>query len=98
MELLADTVFLIDLWREQQKAGPAVRFAQQHHSETVGLCWVVYGEFLSGSLLAGQDTEMVLRFLNRYPVVHSDLPIVETYSRLFAQLKQQNKLVGPNDL
>ena len=98
MDFLADTGFLIDLWREVQHPGPATQFAQANARRQVGICWVVEGEFLSGSVLADHDTGIVTRFLSRYPIVHSNATITREYARIFADLRQRNQLVGPNDL
>jgi tRNA(fMet)-specific endonuclease VapC len=98
MDFLADTVFLIDLWREASRPGAATRFAKAHADRQVGICWVVAGEFLSGAVAASQDADRVSAFLAGYPVVQSSDLITAVYARLFAELKQQNQLIGPNDL
>lgn len=99
MDFLADTGFLIDLWRESGRpAGHATRFAQQHAGSQVGVCWVVAGEFMSGAVAADQDAGSIASFLARYPVVHSNESIVAEYARLFAELRKKNRLIGPNDL
>ena len=46
MDFLADTSFLIDLWREAKNPGPATRFAQANAGKQVGICWIVEAEFL----------------------------------------------------
>ncbi len=99
MDFLADTGFLIDLWREaRMPGGPATRFAQAHAHRQVGICWIVEGEFLSGSTLAGHDASIVTAFLSRYPVVHSNGAISRQYAITFAEQRRQNQLIGPNDL
>jgi tRNA(fMet)-specific endonuclease VapC len=98
MDLLADTDFLVALWREQRAPGPATRFADDHANESMGLCWVVAGEFLSGAAAAGQDIEAVGRFLDPYPLLHSSSATIRAYAQLFAALKGKNLLIGPNDL
>ena len=98
MDFLADTSFLIDLWRESARPGAAMRFARANTSRQVGICWVVAGEFLSGGLAAGHDGEQIAGFLERYPVVQSNPHIVGEYARIFAELKPHNNLIGPNDL
>ncbi|MDP6358396.1 MAG: type II toxin-antitoxin system VapC family toxin [Kiritimatiellia bacterium] len=98
MDFLADTGFLIDLWREARQSGPATRFAQANAHRQVGICWVVEGEFLSGTVLADHDTSIVSAFMGHYPIVHSNTAIVRRYSQLFAGLRRQNRLIGPNDL
>ncbi len=98
MDFLADTGFLIDLWREARQPGNATRFARANAHKQVGICWIVEGEFLSGSALASHDTTVVSTFLGHYPVVHSNTAIVRRYGELFATLRRQNRLIGPNDL
>lgn len=98
MDFLADTGFLIDLWREAVRPAVASRFAQRNATKQVGICWVVAGEFLSGALSAGHDAQMIASFLARYPVIQSNGHIVREYAALFAELKQRNQLIGPNDL
>jgi len=98
MDFLADTSFLIDLWREVGQPGPATRFAEANAHRQVGMCWVVEGEFLSGSVLADHDTGIVTAFLGRYPIVRSSSAIACQYARLFADLRRRNQLIGPNDL
>jgi predicted nucleic acid-binding protein len=98
MDFLADTVFLIDLWRERGNKGPATTFARTHSGQTIGICWVVLGEFLSGSIIAGQEALGADFFVGRYPVLHSSETVVKTYASLYARLKGKNQLLGSNDL
>lgn len=98
MELIADTTFLIDLWREQRKPGPATAFAREREGQTVGLPWVVLGVFFSGSVLAGHDPEALGAFVKQFPTVHSTDAIVLAYARLFAAMREARASVGPNDL
>jgi tRNA(fMet)-specific endonuclease VapC len=98
LDFLADTGFLIDLWREALRPAAASRFAQRNAAKQVGICWVVSGEFLSGAAAASHDPQTIAAFLNRYPVIHSNGPIVREYAMLFAELKQRNQLIDPNDL
>jgi tRNA(fMet)-specific endonuclease VapC len=98
LDFLADTVFLIDLWREAVRPAAASRFAQRNAAKQVGICWVVAGEFLSGALAASHDAQTIAAFLARYPVIQSNGHIVREYATLLAELKQRNQLIGPNDL
>ena len=98
MDILADTGFLIDLWREQERPGPAARFAAAHSDYAVGICWIVAGEFLCGSVLAGQDRDKIASFIDRYPIAHSDTATIRHYADLYAALRKQNSMIGPNDL
>lgn len=98
MDLLADTTFLIDLWRESSPSGAAVRYARANLKKQVGLCWVVQAEFISGAVIAGHDAEPVARFLSRYTTVHSTDAIIRHYADIYADLRSRNQLIGPNDL
>jgi len=98
MELLADTTFLIDLWREQRRPGRATDFARRSKDLAVGLPWVVAGEFLSGGMAAGQDGPALAGFLAGYSVVHSTDAIVRRYAELYAEVRREKLAVGPNDL
>ena len=99
MDYLADTGFLIDLWREARSSdGPATRFARAQAHSQVGICWVVEGEFLSGSTLAGHRPDIVTAFLARYPVIHSNAAISRHYAETFSSQRRTNQLIRPNDL
>ena len=98
MELLADTTFLIDLWREVGTPGPATSFGRAYASAQTAIPWVVAGEFLSGAAAANQDSELVRAFLSRYPVLHSDAATVRSYAAIYADLRKRSRLIGPNDL
>ncbi len=98
MDLLADTTFLIDLWREQRVPGPATAFAKRSSGLSLGLPWVVIGEFLGGGVLAGHDENILCDFLHQYSVVYSNELMVRAYAKLFAMARQKRLAVGPNDL
>ena len=98
MDYLADTSFLIDLWREARNPGHATRSAQANAGKQVGTCWIVEAEFLCGSALAEHDPHVVAKFLGAYPVIHSTSSMTRRYASLFADLKRRNQLIGPNDL
>ena len=98
MDLLADTTFLIDLWREQRRPGSATRFARKHPDRTLGVCWVTAGEFLSGAVDAGHDPDIIRAFLSRYPILQSGMAIAERYAALHSILRRSGRLIGPNDL
>lgn len=98
MDLPAETTFLIDLWREQRKPGPATAFAHRSRDLAVGLPWVVAGEFLSGGVAAGHDVRALAGFLGGYAVVHSTEAIVRRCADLYAEARRNRLAVGPNDL
>ncbi len=98
MDYLADTVYLIDLWRQGGSAGKAARFARRNSTKQVGISWIAAGEFLGGSVSANQDRERVSLFLSGYLIVHSEIEIVEKYAEIYADLRTKNRMIGPNDL
>jgi len=98
MDYLADTVFLIDLWRESRSPGPATAFARENAEKQLGISWIVAGEFLAGAVSTKQDQESSQRFLSRYPIVQSSPGIIRQYAELYAELRSQGQLIGPNDL
>lgn len=98
MELLADTVFLIDLWREALSPGPATAYAREHGSMQVAVPWIAAGEFLSGASVAGHEPDLVAAFLSAYPILHSDAATVRCYAEIYSELRKRNIVIGPNDL
>jgi predicted nucleic acid-binding protein len=52
MELIADTSFLVGLWRKQSWA---VGFAQSNRQRVPGIPWVVLGEFWHGARKASDE-------------------------------------------
>jgi len=98
MELLADTTFLIDLWREQRTPGPATEFARRSQGLSVGIPWIVAGEFLAGGAAVGHDGALLRPFLDRYMIVHSSVAIIEAYADLYAELRRTGRRSGANDL
>lgn len=98
MELLADTCFLIDLWREQRRAGPATAFSMRLRDTALGIAWVTAGEFLGGGTLAGHDPDLLRGMLARYPQVHSDEETVAAYARLYAHCRKAARAIALPDL
>ena len=63
MDLIADTTFLDGLWRRQAWA---LDFATGNPGKTLGIPWVVRGEFWHGAVRAGHDpAEVELTRLTR---------------------------------
>ena len=98
MDCITDTTLLIDLWREQDKTGPALKFVKLHGDLSVGLPWVVKGEFLRGAQLAMHSGEKVNRFLASFIVVWPNDEILFAYAKIYTDLKRINFMIGPNDL
>ena len=96
MDLLADTKFLIDLWREARAPGPATAYANVHLSsdcDFLGRCRRI------SLRRPGRRTgfELARAFLARYPVLHSDAATVRFRCHLRRPARAQ-RLIGPNDL
>jgi len=98
MDFLSDTTFVIDLWRERSAPGPALRFVDDHLNAVVGMPWVVKGEFLRGAWLAGHAHDSVESFLDSFLVVWPTERTLRIYAGLYAELRKENALIGPNDL
>jgi len=97
MDLIADTTFLVGLWRRQPWA---TAYAATHSQKSLGLPWVVLGEFWHGALRAGHDPERVRQFLSVGLPLTDASPVVASYARLCAQLHDQAvyREIGQNDL
>lgn len=97
MDLIADTSFLVGLWRSQPWA---VTYAKAHPSSALGLPWIVLGEFWHGALVAKHDPQIIQKFLS------IGLPLLETekvyplYAKICCELQQDStyKKIGQNDL
>lgn len=98
MDLLADTTFLIDLWREKRAPGPATSFAHRSSGFAVGIPWVVAGEFLAGGAAVGHPESLLRPFLERYAIVHTSASIIQSYASLYAALRKEGRSPGVNDL
>lgn len=97
MDYLSDTTFLIDLWRERQVSGPAMRFAAEHAEATVAIPWIVKAEFLRGAFIARQGEAAEL-FLKSFMTVWPGETTVRIYAELFGELRAANAMIGPHDL
>lgn len=97
MDFVADTTFLVDLWRRQPWA---TEFAQQEISKSLGLPWVVLGEFWHGATVAGHDPQKVEAFLRLGIPLLDTTPVISTYARICADLQSTKtyKVIGQNDL
>lgn len=97
MDLIADTTFLVGLWRGQFWA---TQFAKANPETRLGLPWVVLGEFWHGAIRAGHDSGMVSEFLALgIPVLETETAI-QTYARLCSKLQDTPayRQIGQNDL
>ena len=99
MDLIADTSFLVGLWRRQRWA---VEFATSHGSEILGIPWVVLGEFWHGARRAAHEDAEVARFLGLgQPILEAET-VIPHYAEICARLQTENpeayQRVGQNDL
>lgn len=97
MDLIADTSLLIGIWRKQAWA---VDFAKANANLSLGIPWVVAGEFWHGATRAGHDPEQVTRFLSiGIPLMETEA-VVPVYARLCSRLQDTEgyRSIGQNDL
>lgn len=97
MELIADTTFLIGLWRKQDWA---ISYATANSGKSIGLSWVVLGEFWNGSIRAGHDPARVTKFLEIGMPINDAGQFVGAYAKICTELQQNGhyRQIGQNDL
>jgi len=97
MELIADTSFLVGLWRKQSWA---IDFAQANRQRILGIPWIVLGEFWHGAIRAGHNSEVVRKFLLSGLPVYDVAPIIPVYATLCCEAQEKNfySEIGQNDL
>ena len=98
MDLIADTTFLVGLWRCQSWA---LDFAKGNPGIILGIPWVVRGEFRHGAVRAGHDAAEVGRFLSLgLPLDDADAAI-PFYASVAAGLQEGHpdiyQAIGQND-
>lgn len=97
MEFLADTTYLIGLWRKKK---PCLAFAADHSSEPLFSSWITEGEFLQGALYAEHDMAQVEAFLEQFQKVPLTRETITIYAEIGADLQKQGlyRQVGQNDI
>jgi predicted nucleic acid-binding protein len=97
MDLIADTSFLIGLWRRQAWA---VAYASVNARKSLGLPWVVLGEFWHGATRAGHDPVLVRGFLSVGLAILDPEPVIPVYASICAAMQgtQDYRDIGQNDL
>lgn len=99
MDLIADTTFLVGLWRKQRWA---LDFAHGNESAVIGLPWVVLGEFWHGAVRAGHEPSTVEAFLGIGIPLLDPNPVIPVYARICAELQGSDlktyRAIGQNDL
>jgi len=97
MDLIADTTFLVGLWRGQDWAR---QYAVANTGKSIGLPWVVLGEFWHGAVRAGHGEARVRSFLAiGVPLTDADA-VIPVYAQMCARLQDQAcwSAIGENDL
>lgn len=97
MDYLSDTTFLIDLWRDRVKGGPASRFADAHAGQVVAVPWIAKAEFLRGAFVVAQGAPAEL-FLKTFQTLWPGEVTVREYAELYGKLRLTNTMIGPHDL
>ena len=97
MDLIADASFLIGLWRRQPWA---VAYASAHAAKSLGLPWVVLGEFWHGAARAAHDPALVRGFLAVGVPILDPEPVIPVYGRICAAIQDAPgyREIGQNDL
>lgn len=97
MDGLADTTFLIGLWRRQAWA---VDYAKVHSGMRLGLPRLVLGEFWHGARRAGHEAATVRAFLELGIALWDAEPVVPLYVSLCARIQEEPayRQIGQNDL
>jgi predicted nucleic acid-binding protein len=97
MIYLADTNFLIRLWRDARRPEQFRNLIPYLQSE-IRLVWVVKAEFLRGAAIARHDAERVNTFLDRHKTLWPDDETLKLYVKVYTELSRANRLIGPHDL
>lgn len=97
MDLIADTSFLVGLWRRQSWA---LEYARENAGRSLGLPWIVLGEFWHGATRAGHDPVRVRSFLELGIPLLDPSPVIPRYAEICAELQDRDcyKKMGQNDL
>ncbi len=97
MDLIADTTFLVGLWRKQPWA---LDFACGNRQRILGIPWVVLGEFWHGAKRAGHDEAVVRKFLGTGLPIYDAASVVPFYASVCGQAQEGGfyTAVGQNDL
>lgn len=99
MDLIADTSFLVGLWRKQDWAR---QFASLHSGDVLGIPWVVLGEFRHGARRSGHDANEVERFLSLGLRLTDAKAVIPHYAELCAEFQNRDAgaygRIGQNDL
>ena len=96
-DFLFDTCFLIDLERELRRgAGKARTFLQGNASARAYITWTIAGEFAEG--FGDIRDPVCAAMLQRFEILAMDEATAGQYARITKVLRNQNQLIGTNDL
>jgi predicted nucleic acid-binding protein len=97
MDLIADTSYLIGIWRGQ---GWATSHAKANSTKSLGIPWIVLGEFQHGAVRAGHDSKTVSEFLEIGIALMDPSPVIPVYASICAGLQADPvyRLIAQNDL
>ena len=95
---LSDATFLLDLWREQQGTGNAVRFARDNSDAIVGLPWFAKGEFIKAVTYANFSIWDFQPFIDEFPTIVPTDKTLDFYTQAISELKDPLPSFGPNDI
>jgi len=99
VDLIADTSFLVGLWRRQTWAA---QFASSHAANIVGIPWVVLGEFWQGARRAAHNAAEVDGFLSLGQPILETERVIPHYAEICAKLQTDSaeayQRIGQNDL
>jgi predicted nucleic acid-binding protein len=97
VDRLVGTDFLVDRWCNGDASDASI-YARSHMEDSLGIPWIVKGEFLHITGIAGQDLPQVVEFLARYPTHWPDEELLVGYARLHVLLRRQNLSLRDEDL
>jgi predicted nucleic acid-binding protein len=94
---LSDAIFLLDLWREQQGTGNAIRFARDNSDAIVGLPWFAKGEFIKAVTYANFSIWDFQPFIEEFPTIVPTDKTLDFYAQAIAELRDPLSSFKPND-
>jgi predicted nucleic acid-binding protein len=99
VDLIADTTFLVGLWRKQPWA---MLFAAEQGTKVLGIPWVVLGEFWHGAVRAGHERTLVSSFLDLGIPLLDTGEVIATYAEICVRLQEADlpdyRSISQNDL
>ncbi|MGA0854904.1 MAG: type II toxin-antitoxin system VapC family toxin [Luteolibacter sp.] len=97
MDLIADTSYLVGLWRGQPWA---TNYAASHPAKSLAIPWVVLGEFWHGALRANHDPKEINEFLSIGVHLMDASEIFPAYAKICAAISGTPPFpaIGQNDL